>query len=109
LHPCRKAIMEVHTVLINTLHGTFTQKSFDTTSLDIDILHKMEKIVHELPGTNIVMSEEFLQNVKAQDLNVKELGSMKFPGHPSQIRLVIIPSNHVKSEDLEKLKEASAA
>jgi CheY-like chemotaxis protein len=109
LHPCRKALMEVHTVLINTLHGTFTQKSFDTTSLDIDILHKMEKMVHDLPGTNIVMSDDFLKNVKSADLNVQEIGMVTFSGHANQMRLVVIPSSFVKTDDLDKLKQGVAA
>lgn len=109
LHPCRNAMMDVHNVLINTPHGAFTQKSFDTTSIDIDILHKMEKLVHELPGTNIVMSEEFVNNVKSANLKLVELGTTVFPGHSNELKLFIIPSSFVKSEDLDKLRPASAA
>ncbi len=109
LHSCREASMDVHTALISTLHGTFTQKSFDTTSIDIDILHKMEKKVHELPGTNIVMSEAFLKNVKSANLNLVEFGTTVFPGHSEEIKLFLIPSSFVKSEDLERIKPSAAA
>ncbi|MEQ1876715.1 MAG: response regulator [Bdellovibrionia bacterium] len=104
LHIARDSSVDIHTVQLNTPRGIVTQKSFDTTSLEIDLLHRMEKHIHSLPGSNIVMSGEFLKELKYPPTRVVDLGFQKLKGQKRSAQLFIVPSDKVNDSDLERLK-----
>lgn len=107
LHLSKDTTVNVHTVQLNTPTGIVTQKSFDTTSSDIDLLHRIEKFAHQLPGTNIVMSEEFVQGLTTKPDNVTTLGDFKLKGQSSPVTLLIMASDQVTQDHLKKLTEES--
>lgn len=104
LHIAKNSMIDVHTVQLKTPRGIITQKSFDTSSIDIDLLHRMEKIVHQLPGSNIVMSEDFLKGLKEKPFNLIEIGTHLFKGQVNPVHLYIIPSELVKEEMINDIK-----
>ncbi|MES2964668.1 MAG: response regulator [Bdellovibrionota bacterium] len=104
LHIAVDAEVHIHTVQLNTPRGPVTQKSFDTSSTDVDLLHRMEKLVHQLPGTNIVMSRGFVDALKVQPPNLVEIGYHLFAGQKEAVPLLIIPSDLAKPADLDVVK-----
>lgn len=104
LHVSKGTTVDVHMVQLLTAKGPVVQKSFDTTSIDIDLLHKMEKLVHRLSGTNIIMSEEFLKSLAHPPENCVTIGKHKFPGNFHPVNLHMIKSDRVSLEELEKFK-----
>lgn len=104
LHVANDSTVDVHTVQLNTPRGIVTQKSFDTTSTGIDLLHRMEKIVHDLPGTNIIMSANFVKNIKEDQTKLHHLGGIVFRGQKDSVELYLISSDKVSQTDIENLK-----
>lgn len=107
LHLAANSMVDVHTVQINTPQGIVTQKSFDTTSPDIDLLHRIEKLAHSLPGTNILLSKEFLESLSTVPTKILSLGPFLFKGQEKQVELYIIASDLVKEEDIVRLRQES--
>lgn len=103
LHKIENATVDVHTVLINSPKGVVTQKSFDTTSADIDHLHRMEKLTHQLPGTNIIMSDSFLNSLLNKPTDVISLGNIGIKGKDQKTGLYLLKSDQLKDEDLSGL------
>lgn len=107
LHIARECPVQIHTVHLNTPRGPVTQKSFDTSSTDVDLLHRMEKLVHMLPGSNIVMSRSFRDAIPGPIPGLVEVGWHLFAGQQEPVELFLIPSDFVKPEDLERVRAAS--
>lgn len=107
LHVARKCPIQVHTVHLNTPRGPITQKSFDTSSADIDLLHRMEKLVHQLPGSNIVMTKSFAESLRNSPANAVTVGQHLFAGQIEPVELLLVPSYFVKEPDVEKLRGQS--
>jgi hypothetical protein len=109
LHVARNSIVDVHTVNVALASRTVTQKSFDTSSIDIDLLHRMEKLCHRLPGTNIIMSEDFRRMLRVADSKIRPLGNFLLRGQKAPIQLHIITSDRVREEHLlELLRDAAS-
>ena len=104
LHFCSNVTIDVHTVRLNTAKGSLTQKSFDTSASDIDALHRMEKLVHFLPGSNIVLSKEFIKGLQAEPDQLIHLGDYQLKGQNDIKKLKIIPSSKLTQEDIENFK-----
>ncbi len=109
LHVVRGCQVDIHKVQLNTASGSITQKSFDTSSIEIDLLHRMEKLVHKLPGTNIVMSEDFFRSLRISPPQVKELGRFRFKGQEKATQLFLFPSDRTTAEHLELVRQSSEA
>jgi FixJ family two-component response regulator/class 3 adenylate cyclase len=103
LHVAKEACVDVHTVQLNTPTGIVSQKSFDTTSTEIDLLHRIEKMTHELPGSNIIMTEGFVNSLSQSPGRLVDLGAAKPDGH-QDMRLYLLPSDMVSEEILEAFK-----
>jgi|GEM_PF-2292460 len=100
LHAAHDAVVDVHTVHLKTPAGDVTQKSFDTTSTEIDLLHRIEKLVHRLPGSNIIMTESFIEHLTQRPTELIALGQRHFPGQPRPVRLFLIKSDLLSMEEL---------
>jgi FixJ family two-component response regulator len=105
LHVARNCTVDIHMAEINSANGKITQKSFGTSSIDVDLLHRMEKIVHNLPGSNIVLSKDFVDNLTSRPVNLKELGSHLLKGQPKPVDMFLIPSDKVTDQNIQQLKE----
>ena len=100
LHVCEDSTVDVHEVMLNTPSGTMMQKSFDTTSAGIDVLHKMEKVVHKLKGSNIILSQAFLDQMSFELNGLVDLGELKFKGQRGLVHCYLLPSENVSEEDI---------
>lgn len=100
LHAAHNAVVDIHTVQLNTPLGTLTQKSFDTASAEIDLLHRIEKLIHRLPGSNIIMTEAFLKLLSQQPKNLIEIGPVAVIGQDQPVLVYILPSDLVQESDL---------
>jgi FixJ family two-component response regulator len=108
LHVAKQSIVDVHMVQLITPKGPIVQKSFDTTSIDIDLLHKAEKLLHTLKGSNIVLTGDFVQNLKKAPTQMVKLGRHKFTGDFKPVELYLLPSDQITSEELaEFIKQVS--
>lgn len=102
LHIVKNSIVDVHKIQLNTTKGIVTQKSFDTTSLEIDLLHRMEKLVHKLPGSNIIMSKEFYSQLTDKPNNITEIGNFKLKGQKKETPLLLICSDKVNKKTIDE-------
>jgi FixJ family two-component response regulator len=107
LHIATDSIIDVHTVQLNTPRGITVQKSFDTTSAGIDLLHRIEKLMHTLPGTNIAMSSTFIAGLTEKPPHSINIGSYLFKGQAQPIELTLVPSDKVTATHIEELKKNS--
>lgn len=105
LHVAKETTLHVHTVQISTPQGIITQKSFDTSSQEVDLLHRIEKVVHSLPGTNLIMSGPFVRALKKPPANVTALGLLELRGQKTATELFLIPSEKVTPQDIAELKK----
>jgi FixJ family two-component response regulator len=109
LHIVRGCRLHIHSVRMNTPFGEITQKSFDTSSSDVDLLHRMEKIVHPMPGSNIVLSSDFVRALRIRPENLHDIGFFQFSGQARPAELFLIPSAYAKTEHVERLRATGAS
>lgn len=105
LHLLQKSVIDVHVTEIITKGATLSQKTFDTSSSSIDLLHRIEKLTHVLPGSNIVMSEPFLEALKSPPANLVEAGSFLLPGQTQEVKLFILASEKLKDKSSLEIQE----
>lgn len=101
LHFAKEVLVDVHTIQLQTPNGIVTQKSFDTTSSDIDLLHRIEKLVHTLPGSNIIMTQEFARRLKNQPAGLRDLGFVAIRGQKQPVSLSMLKSDLVNENQME--------
>lgn len=86
---------------LNTGLELVKRKKFDTSSIDVDLCHRLETIAHEaLPGTNIIASEELIKCLKDQPARCEFIGSYLFKGQPQTTGVYVIQSYLVKPEHI---------
>ncbi|MGE4132241.1 MAG: response regulator [Bdellovibrionales bacterium] len=89
---------------VSTSQGVIVQKKFYTSSSDIDLVHRMEKFTHQLPGTNIVMSKDFYGHLSnPPDSKITDIGSHLFKGQTKPVDLVLIKSDLAKDEQIQQI------
>jgi len=98
LHYIPDTILQIHEIKVTTAQGETVQKSFDSQSAGIDLLHRMEKLTHELPGSNIIMSDEFVKGITTLNSRVLEIGQVLFKGQDKSVQMHLIPSDALSSE-----------
>ena len=116
LHVARSCPIHIHETQLRTPRGPVTQKSFDTSSRDVDLVHRIEKLMHKLPGTNIVATQAYVELLRTKSdadlpsvavpiLSDKfvSIGTHSFAGQPQSVSLSIIASDRVKPEELHEL------
>lgn len=95
---------------VGTPQGVVVQKRFYTASSDIDLVHRMEKFVHQLPGSNIIMSTEFHKRLfRKPDKAAVELGYHLFKGQAHPVELLLIKSDLATDANVEALKAQALA
>lgn len=98
--------IHIHTAHFQTDNGLSAQRSFDTSSYDTDLLHRIEKIVHVLPGVSIVMTDSFFKKIDCGDEYMVDLGMCNIEGVNEPIHLHVLPSKYAKAEQIEALKRS---
>jgi FixJ family two-component response regulator/class 3 adenylate cyclase len=131
LHIALACPIHIHETHLRTARGPVTQKSFDTSSRDVDLVHRIEKLMHSLPGTNIVATQSFVELVRNSNRHASmplaaepavirprsdlqpiapllsdkfiNIGRHLLQGQNESVELAIITSDRVKQEDIETL------
>lgn len=103
LHMAEDCLVDIHTIRTRCADTEIIQKSFDSTSGDIDLVHRMEKFTHQLPGSNIAMSKRFLEGLTAPPQGLVDVGEHLFKGQKQPVHIYLKPSDLAKPEDISKL------
>jgi CheY-like chemotaxis protein/class 3 adenylate cyclase len=101
VHVIPDTIIQIHEIKVTTQFGEIVQKSFDTQSPHIDLLHRMEKLVHALPGSNIIISQSVFDRLGGAQANLVPLGRALLKGQRDDVMLYLIPSDKVTAENLQ--------
>lgn len=109
LHLMKQSVVNLHAVQILGVNGPITVKSFDTNSAEVDLLHRLEKLVHKVPGTNIVMTEDFVRAMKAPPAQMISLGAHRFSGRSEPIGAYLLPSDQVTEAHVQEIREGNGA
>lgn len=107
LHLAQDVSINLHEIEIQTLRGTIKQKSFDSTSPDVDLVHRLESFTHQLPGSNVAISEPFSNALAGKLPQVKDLGSFQLKGQKSLTKIYLKASDQVKEEHIAELSQKS--
>ena len=87
LHIAENCTVDVHMVTVTTAYGTKVQKSFDSTSSDVDLVHRIEKIMHDFHGTQIGFSGDFLKALKHAPASFQDLGLIPIKGQKTAVQV----------------------
>ncbi|MFN3454324.1 MAG: response regulator [Pseudobdellovibrio sp.] len=101
LHLAKDVQINLHEIEIHTQRGILKQKSFDSTSSDVDLVHRIESLTHQLKGSNVAMSESFFNSVSTKANNVRYIGGHLLKGQKSEVNIYVKPSDLVSDEDLK--------
>lgn len=108
LHLAKGCLVDVHTVQTKTPNGIVTQKSFDSSSSDIDLVHRIEKVTHSLSGSNISMSNVFVETLTAAPAGLTDVGVHLFKGQAQPVQLFIKASDQATQEQIEAMRNHAA-
>ena len=100
LHVAKSALINVHTAEFDSPTGKIIQKSFDSTSIDIDLVHRIEHLLHSLPGSNIAMSGEFISALGQPLPGICELGYFQLKGQTESCQIFAKTSDKVTEDSL---------
>lgn len=104
LHFAPNCTLNTHEMALCRDRSAIAQKSFDTDSTEVDLLHEVEKTVHSLPGSNIVLTKQFMNGLRRERSHIVDIGSYTSKKLEKSIEIAILPSDRVKVEDIEKFK-----
>ena len=104
IHIAKQCKILVHQAEVKTARGVIIQNSICTSSSAIDLLHRLEKIAHDLPGTNIVLSGDFLQACQNKPVHLVSLGQIQLKGQSLPVEVLIRPDDRVKDQNIIELK-----
>ncbi len=106
LHLARKTTVNilVHEVQISMDRGPFVTKSFDTHSSEVDLLHRIKQVANRVPGSNLIMSGDFVAGLEQKPAQLLGLGSVLLHGQFKPTELFLVASNGVTESDLARLR-----
>lgn len=104
LHHAPQTLVHLNEVRAETPNGELIQKWIDTDSAQIDLLHRIEKLVHQLPGTNLIMSDDFLKNLPSPSPRIVALGTAMIKGQKDPIGLHLLPGEQTTPKMVEEFK-----
>lgn len=101
VHVAPQALIHLHEFKVQTESGETIQKSIETESPQIDLLHRIEKLAHKLPGSNIFISKALIEKVPQMPESVIPIGEWSFRGQDKPTELFMIKSYFVTNEILD--------
>lgn len=104
LHHAPDTLIQFEEVRFQSADGPVVQKWFDTSSNDVDLVHRMEKLAHELPGSNVIMSEAFVKHLPDAPEKLVKLGAITLKGQTTPVMLYAFLSDLVTPEVLSQFK-----
>lgn len=101
VHLMRGCTIDVHRAEASTTRGLLVQRSVGTSGVSIDLLHRLEKEVHCLKGSNIVCTKELLDHLHTRPNRVLALGSKLLKGQTVATEMYLLPSNQLTDAEIE--------
>lgn len=101
LHSEKDILINLHEAEIMTASGLIKQKSFDSSSPGVDLLHRIEKLVHDLPGSNIIMTEAFVNSLSVSVFRLFDIGNISLKGQSKPCHLFLKAGDKVTTEALD--------
>jgi len=99
IHIAKQALIQVHEVQVESGTAQRTKKFLSSASAEIDFLFRIEKLTHQLPGSNIIFSAPIASTIKdQQQQKVVPLGCPKIGEKSFAVECFMIPSYFVKDE-----------
>lgn len=95
----------IHVREAKSKSGEITHKSLVTQSPHIDLLHRMESLLHRLESSNIIMSRAFLDQLQNPPQNLLPLGRIELKGGREPIELFLHSPNEISSEQHQRIIE----
>jgi FixJ family two-component response regulator len=93
------ALVQVHEINAEFGNEKIKQKSFDTTNRDIDLIFRIEKLIHELPGTSIIVTEKTFERLEEQEKSkFKPVNNVFIKGNTKAQNLYVLLSDRVNAE-----------
>ncbi|NRA44330.1 MAG: response regulator [Oligoflexales bacterium] len=78
-------------------------KWYETESSEVDLLHRLEKLVHGLPGSNIIVSKSFYNSISPRyQKKFEYLGNYLAKGQEYPIGIYLSKSDMVKAIDIKQ-------
>ncbi len=103
LHYAKDCLVELHEIEVSVGNKKVIQKSFDTSSIEVDLVFRIEKLAHELPGTNMVLSEDFASRLKVTEDTFEKVENITPKGYGKSISVFIKKSSRCTKEEIQKL------
>jgi hypothetical protein len=105
IHYAKKCNVHLRQIALNTKDGIIVRKWFDTSSLDVDLCHRIETLTHKLKGSNIVVSGSIRDKMTSDLRNGISLGSFLLKGQPLEVDLFLIKSDLANESDVTSFIE----
>lgn len=103
IHLAPDCLVDIHEIKVHAFDQEVIHKSFVSASIDIDLVHRMEKLMHQLPGSNITMSKAFVEKLSQEPFGLVNIGERLFKGQINPVELLVKLSDRVKMEELNEL------
>jgi CheY-like chemotaxis protein len=103
LHVGKDCLIHVHSIEYTTPTGIVQQKSFDSSSSDVDLVHRIEKMTHMLPGSNVAMTEEFVKALTSLPQGLVDIGTHKFKGQKLPTKIWLKASDRVLDAEINHI------
>lgn len=104
IHFSKNCKISLRQSAINTDEGIIIRKKFDTSSIDVDLCHRLESLAHKLPGSNIILSQQIKDEAQANGASLIEIGDYTLKGQTSETKIFIIKSDKANDKDINELK-----
>jgi DNA-binding NarL/FixJ family response regulator/class 3 adenylate cyclase len=103
LHYAKNCLVELHSIEVTLDNKRIVQKSFDTSSLEVDLVFRIEKIAHDLTGTNMILSEEFCNRLNNTKEVFEKISNHTPKGYGKAINVFVKKSNKCTQDELDRL------
>ncbi len=102
MHYAENVKAMIHEYSVTGAQGIIVQKRFSTESSGIDLVHRMEKLTHQLPGSNIVFTKAFQDNLNSPlpEQDLRDIGNHLFKGQKEGYDLTLIKSRKANDDDV---------
>ncbi len=101
IHYAEKCKINLRQSAISSEDGIIVRKKFDTSSLDVDLCHRLESITHKLPGSNIVISAALKDRLEVNYQNMIKLKEYVFKGQILPTQIYLVKSDKASKDDVD--------
>lgn len=102
VHFAKNCKVHLRQSAINTEAGILVRKKFDTSSLDVDLCHRIENISHKLPGSNIILSEKLKLQLTVNNQSFIPLGEFLFKGQQDASKIYLVKSDKASQHHIDE-------